>query len=433
MKDARRFALLAVVFLVVLRICIGWQLLYEGLWKYNTLGSTEPWSAEGYLKNAQGPFREHFHRMAGSGPYDLGWLDYDAVSERWNAWRDRFEAHYPEWTEKQKARLKQLLDGNGKPFSVKLDALPPQVSLEKYRKAIRYDEAKKTLSVSSTWHLLPAERDALFDMVPDVVEAGGRLSGGTDIESAFYRAVRDVDKKQSWLTFRERLAASLKGDADRVGAILENRKDVDIYKQFGTFKRFGKIDKYRAMVAEYERDLSQATLDFDREHLRHTNEQIRALRNEVVAPVRALDRELKLAARNLLTTKQLAAGPVPPEMSRLVWSNRLTILGLIGLGILLIVGFFTRTAAFLAAIMVLMFYLVSPPWPGVPPAPGPEHSLFVNKNLIEVAALLTLAFVPTGHWFGLDAITRKLFRRGKKETLPKPGKGPIPITPVPGS
>jgi hypothetical protein len=67
----------------------------------------------------------------------------------------------------------------------------------------------------------------------------------------------------------------------------------------------------------------------------------------------------------------------------------------------------------LAAGMVLSFYLAVPPWPGVPPAPGPEHSFIVDKNLIEVIALLSLACLPTGSWFGVDGIFRRIFSREK--------------------
>jgi uncharacterized membrane protein YphA (DoxX/SURF4 family) len=80
----------------------------------------------------------------------------------------------------------------------------------------------------------------------------------------------------------------------------------------------------------------------------------------------------------------------------------LTITGLTGLGLLLIFGLFSRFAALMAALMVFGFYMAMPPWPGVPEVPGPEHSFIVNKNLIEVLALLALATIPTGRWFGLD-------------------------------
>lgn len=85
--------------------------------------------------------------------------------------------------------------------------------------------------------------------------------------------------------------------------------------------------------------------------------------------------------------------------------------GLIILGSLLLLGFLTRIAALGGAVMLTMFYLVWPPWPGVPDAPGPEHSLIVDKNLIEVMALLSIAALPTGTWFGIDGMFSRLWRR----------------------
>ena len=84
---------------------------------------------------------------------------------------------------------------------------------------------------------------------------------------------------------------------------------------------------------------------------------------------------------------------------------------------MLIMGLGTRLAAFLGAVMLSGFYLAQPPWPGVPPAPGPEHSYIVNKNLIEVIALLAVAVLPTGRWFGLDAFVERWWakRRMKKK------------------
>jgi hypothetical protein len=44
-----------VAFIVLLRIAIGWQFLYEGLWKLNTLSSAKPWTSAGYLRASRGP------------------------------------------------------------------------------------------------------------------------------------------------------------------------------------------------------------------------------------------------------------------------------------------------------------------------------------------------------------------------------------------
>ena len=47
--------------------------------------------------------------------------------------------------------------------------------------------------------------------------------------------------------------------------------------------------------------------------------------------------------------------------------------------------------------------------------PGPEHSFIINKNLIEVFALLALAALPTGRWFGLDALLSRFFSNWKAD------------------
>ena len=71
---------------------------------------------------------------------------------------------------------------------------------------------------------------------------------------------------------------------------------------------------------------------------------------------------------------------------------------------MLIAGLFTRLAALGACGLLSMFYLAMPPWPGVQEIPGIEHNLIVNKVLIEILCLLTFAALPTGKWFGIDAI-----------------------------
>jgi hypothetical protein len=77
--DLRRISLFGIVFLVLLRISIGWQFLYEGLWKHQTQSTGNPWTAKGYLMNAQGPFRSFFRGMV-DDPDELNWLDYEFPS-----------------------------------------------------------------------------------------------------------------------------------------------------------------------------------------------------------------------------------------------------------------------------------------------------------------------------------------------------------------
>ena len=383
--------------IVLLRISIGWQMLYEGLWKIDSLTSAKPWTSEGYLKNSQGPFRDHFRNMTGD-PNDYRWLNYDAVAKSWNGWHKRYLSHYTDLSDSQKAKLYELLNGK-KLFAANLNKLPAGVLQEDgtlakvSKRVITYNAKQKRLEVDGIMHLVPKERERLYAAVP------------AEDFPEFHKAVKDVFARSARLSFKEQLAASLKGNPERVGIILEAQKGTIDYK------RIGEIELYKAQVARYEKNLAAAQQDYQFDHLQKQWAELQQMRGKLIAPVKALDADLKEAGRKLLTPAQLSQGPVPAEKTQLRQLNLLTIVGLTGLGILLIVGLGTRFAAIGAAMMIGSFYLVMPPWPGVPAAPGPEHSLFVNKNFIEVIALLCLAALPSGSWFGLDGLLGRLFKK----------------------
>ncbi|TXT17815.1 MAG: hypothetical protein FD138_4531, partial [Planctomycetota bacterium] len=88
MTDTKKVCCVSITLIVLLRLSIGWQFLYEGMWKINTLSTPTPWSAEGYLRNAQGPFRNTFRNMTGD-PNDLDWLDKEKVAAKWDDWSAR--------------------------------------------------------------------------------------------------------------------------------------------------------------------------------------------------------------------------------------------------------------------------------------------------------------------------------------------------------
>ncbi len=125
--DLRRISFFAVLFLVLIRISIGWQFLYEGLWKYNSQSSAKPWTSKGYLLNAQGPFRERFRSLV-DDPNEELWLDYDQVSGSWESWQKQFASHY-QLDEAQKTRLDVLLNGE-KNFEEPLEHLPDAVEFD---------------------------------------------------------------------------------------------------------------------------------------------------------------------------------------------------------------------------------------------------------------------------------------------------------------
>ncbi len=77
----------------------------------------------------------------------------------------------------------------------------------------------------------------------------------------------------------------------------------------------------------------------------------------------------------------------------------LNIWGQILIGISLIIGLFSTTAALFGALMILFYYIAIPPFI--------ESHLFINKNLLELFALIIIALFPTSKIIGIDLLLKK--------------------------
>ncbi len=97
------------------------------------------------------------------------------------------------------------------------------------------------------------------------------------------------------------------------------------------------------------------------------------------------------------------------------YSNLITMWGLSVVGVLLILGLFTRLASIGAIGFLVLFYLANPPFVGYFYSLPTEGSyLIVNKNLVELCALVVILVTGSGRFAGLDRIVRGLFaRRGR--------------------
>jgi len=408
-RDMWRLSGIAVLFIVLLRLAIGWQLVYEGLWKLNTFSSAKPWTSAGYLRNAHGPLRTLYREMTGD-PDDLRWLDYDQVAANLDAYRDAFVTEHPDLTEEQKLRLSEMLDGPAQ-FSVPLAKLPAGMKFPRQvEKVISYDADAKKLVVDGKQHLIPKEKAEL-----EHIAKSDKSATPADIQR-FLKALDAVFRQSAKLSYKERLAVLLKIDPERVGIVYRDDKTKEVVEQ-----RKGKITQYKEMLARYEDELPRAKQAFEHHHLDVQWGEIQKLRADLVNPVRALESDFKQEARKLLTPGQLARGPVPEPWTPQQRIDHLTIWALIAIGGLLMMGLLTRVSAIAAAVLLLSFYLAIPPWPGVEElveTAGPEHSFIINKNLIEVIALLAIAAMPTGQWFGLDRLLSGLVPGKRRTTSP---------------
>jgi len=79
--------------------------------------------------------------------------------------------------------------------------------------------------------------------------------------------------------------------------------------------------------------------------------------------------------------------------------------GLIAIGLGLILGIFTRVAAFAGAALLMLYYLNNPPLTGLESSLSSEGNyMVINKTLIEAVTLIAIAVFPSGHLIGLDRI-----------------------------
>ncbi|MBC8290183.1 MAG: hypothetical protein H8E37_07680, partial [Planctomycetes bacterium] len=338
MNKTLQFSLLGMVLLVGLRMAIGWQLLYEGLWKIDTLDSPRPWTSEGYLKNSQGPARSFFRQMTGD-PSDFNWLDAKTVAARWDVWHDHFATHY-ELDEAQQRKLEESVNGF-KDFRAELKELPPGLTEEKFNETVR----KKFLSTIKKKRLSDPAKDKLdnaekLKLVGDVkfvaksnrLIVGGKnritrqekaillsLGKGDDPESVAYRKAVDTVYLRATrnLSSKERLLAMLEGDPERAGLILKGPKRIEKDKD-GKEKevedlietRTGSIELFKQASARYESRLASAQQTYNYKHLEYDFLELQRLRAEAIGPIRGLEKEMKTNAAKVRTEKQLTMPPV---------------------------------------------------------------------------------------------------------------------------
>jgi thiosulfate dehydrogenase (quinone) large subunit len=90
-------------------------------------------------------------------------------------------------------------------------------------------------------------------------------------------------------------------------------------------------------------------------------------------------------------------------------ANLITMYGLTIVGALLMLGLLTRLAALGGIAFILLFYLCNPPFVGYfYSIPTEGTYLVVNKNLVELCALIVILLTRSGLAAGLDRIVHAL-------------------------
>ena len=374
-------------FLITLRIVIAWHFLYEGLWKIHSDQGTVAYATSWFtLQSSLARLRDDLSRDAGPARVDL-W--YDEVVKT-------FKARNRPLAEDQKARLAELRD------TMKLACAARQSD------PVGFDWT----DVRDVLKLAAAQEGERFAALPFLQASAGPFRPVfrglvTDIDGferltvasaqaaldARYREILDHYRKAG-LPFtadqREHLAAS----RDTLKAAIATTLNDPAFR--------ARLADYRLMRDRVRADTGLAATPFSRERLVAGRTKLDAIAGELLGLVNEPLSELDVQSQAIATVEQLGAGPLSRPGSPSDWIDKVVPWGLTAIGACLLLGLFTPVAAIAAAAQLAMFYLASPPFPGLPAATLGGHYLYVDRNLIELVAVCVIAVTGTGKWAGLD-------------------------------
>jgi uncharacterized membrane protein YphA (DoxX/SURF4 family) len=124
-----------------------------------------------------------------------------------------------------------------------------------------------------------------------------------------------------------------------------------------------------------------------------------------------MSQDLRLALWDLLDEDQKARGMPGQGLTAGDLVDLVVMGGLTAIGLGLVLGLFTRSACLAGAFFLLSVLASQPPWPSIyPPTPANlGHAMVVDKNFVEMVALLLLATTVVGRWGGLDFFVYRCF------------------------
>lgn len=349
-------------FLVLLRLAIGWHIFFAGVEKVRTPN----WTSEPYLRESSGPLAGHFRTLAGEGVAER--LKPSSVADASTPLPQRF------------------------PPALAVDW---QTYFERFVAHYGLDEEQRTKAQAK---LDQRKSEAVTWMVQGskTVKKTGPTGLAVDVPmtmperiaeyEAKVKAARELQDQEMW-TFASGSASRLRAAKADVARLLADLQD-DVKDQ----------------TSQLKKSLQEVL----------TDEQ----KKKDPLPE---DAEVPVVAKG-----KPAPQPVPSlgNWTLLRWSDTLVKYGLVAVGLCLLMGLFTRTACVVGGLFIASFSLAMPALLGlVPENPKAEGlEVLINKNIIEVLALLALATTSSGKWVGLDGLVQFLnpLRWRPQEITPPP-------------
>jgi uncharacterized membrane protein YphA (DoxX/SURF4 family) len=404
------------VFLVALRIAIGWHFLYEGLYKIDSnTGATMYVAARYPTQAATGRLRDYLEQAGAA-------VTLAEAGPRIDAWNEEivkvFKGRQP-LSEDQKARLTELGD------RLKLAVARRERSggelmnfdwtnvHEETLKLANEPEGERFTALGylqgSSGPLRPLFRALVSDV--DGVERLTAASARARLDRRFEEILRHFQEYGQ--PFSEKQARQLADVRDLL------KKSVSAAVDSPAFQT--RLADYKAMRERVGREEGQITTPFSRERVDADRKKLDLIAGEMLAFVNEPLSELAVQMQGIATPLQLGAGPLRRPEGPADFVDVAIQVSLTAIGVCLMLGLFTPVAALAAAGQLAMFYFAAPPWPGLPAAAVAGHYLYIDRNFIEALGALVIATTGTGEWAGLDFyVSRYLLPRLRRQPRPEP-------------
>jgi uncharacterized membrane protein YphA (DoxX/SURF4 family) len=384
-----RIPFLTCAFLVLLRLAIGWHFLVEGYEKVTSaytgptqsvVGPSRPFSSAGYLREANGPLKSFFRWQAGGDP------DEEALA-RFTV-RPVPEGKDPA-TVPARERIPPALDADWNEY---LERFAQHYQLADEQRQQARDRLEKSKDLAVEWLLGKGEKEM----------------ENTEFPTATFKVKETAPQRIN----------EYKSKLEEINRVED--------KEFPAFGKDTYGQRLRTLKLDTARLRAGLLADLERPMLDDLQGVLTAEQKQLgpVPPAESVSPGDWIPRRALAVVGRGPAAPVPPRITWVDWSVRW---GLVIIGACLFAGLFSRPAAVAGALFLAMLYLAMPPFPWLPENVRAEgHYLFVNKNLIEMLALLVLATVPSGRWFGLDGLVQFFNARRWRGNATGPARSNIP-------
>jgi uncharacterized membrane protein YphA (DoxX/SURF4 family) len=381
-----------VFFLLALRLAIGWHFLFEGLNKIHShvVGPTEtskPFTSEPYFAVADGPLGPLVRKQAG--------IDYDSIiATTLTPDADKITT-FAALSPAEQAKLcpqavAERLAAAAKKGAETIPALVAQAEEQLASATAKYNKAKES---QNSKDLEPAKK-TLDNAKKKVQDEKDRLSAcaneGEALKMTFARWFYGVDRRDAAVNYVQTdVPQSLPERLEHLKLLKKQVEGFSSRGSVGLGNGYG-YDVKKSATARIDLYTAQKNLVTESEAF--VNDLVKYVSGEVPVPA-----EKRIVLLDIIT----------------MWT-----ITLVGAGLLF--GFLTPLACVVGAGFLLMTYLTHPPFPWLQQPPNTEgNPLFVNKNLIELLALLVLAVHPTGRWLGIDAICSYLLRKKSPDVTTK--------------